>query len=154
MKFSSTFRGLMTELKYNLNVLSDIKELLKMDAAMEKEGSQALITFPKPHKYAFNYFIIEGHLLKLPEKYGMKLSEIYRELDIINMYLDHYIETKYGILFVTNIAPQIREALRTILLERLIPAIEKHIKELLDMLATYNPRFTTQKGSPHIRKVG
>lgn len=111
MKFSPTLKGLMTELNYNLHTQSEIKNFLKIEEDVEKEGKQTLVTFPKPHRDAFNYFVIEGHLLKLPKKHRLKLLEICRGLDLISMYLDHYIEAKYGILFVTTGAPQIRKIL-------------------------------------------
>jgi len=75
----------------------------------KKEGKQALITFPKPHRYAFDYFVIEGYLLKLAKGVRLKLLDTYIGLDIISMYLDHYIETKYGVLLAMSGASQIRE---------------------------------------------
>ena len=154
MKFSSTLKGLVTELNYNLHTLSEIKKFLEMEEDAEKEGKQALVTFPKPHRYAFNYFVIEGHLLKLPEKHRLELLEVYRGLDLISMYLDHYIETKYGILFVTTGAPQIRKNIRTILLKHLIPAIESHIRELLNILTPCTPRSVERGGNLHSGQAG
>jgi len=38
VKFNSTLKGLVTELSYNLHVLSEIRELLKLDEDAEKRG--------------------------------------------------------------------------------------------------------------------
>jgi len=146
LKFNSTLKGLVTELSYNLRILSEIRELLKLDEDAEKEGKQALITFPKPHRYAFNYFAVEGHLLKLAEDVRLKLLDAYIGLDIISMYLDHYVETKYGMLLVVSGAPQIRRALRDILLNHLIPATELRIRELLNTLVPRASHFANREG--------
>ena len=126
----------MSELNYNLHVLSDIRKFLEMDEEAEKEGKQALVTYPKPRRFAFDYFVIEGHLLKLPEEHKMELLEVYRALDLISMYLDHYIETKYGILSVTSGVLKVRRSIREILSGHLIPATESLMKELLNTMKT------------------
>jgi len=93
IKFRSNFGGLVTELNYNLKVLADIRELLRLDEEAEKGGKLVATTFPRLSRFAFNYFVIEGHLPKLPEEVRKKLLEIYRAFDMINWYLDHYNET-------------------------------------------------------------
>jgi len=131
IKFRSNFRGLVAELNYNLKVLADIRELSRLDEEAEKENKQALIAFPKLSRFAFDHFIIEGHLLRLPEKVREKLLDTYRSFDIINRYADHYNETKYGVLSVTTGAIEIRKRIRGILKELLIPETEQAVKDFL-----------------------
>ena len=131
IKFKSNLRGLVTELKYNLEVLEDIRVFLMQDEEAEREeGKQAVVTFPRPCRFAFDYFVVEGHLLKVPEKVRKELLDIYRSFDIINWLIDHYLETKYGILYVTDRAVEMRRAIRATLTGQVI-VTERMVKNLL-----------------------
>jgi len=59
------------------------------------------------------------------------LLNIYRGLDIINKYVEHYNETKYGVLLVTSGAIEIRKTVRKMLKGHLIPKTEQMIKDFL-----------------------
>ena len=131
IKFKSNLRGLVAELKYNLEVLEDIRVFLEQDEAAEREeGKQAVITFPRPSRFAFDYFVIEGYLLKVPEEIRKELLNIYRSFDIINWLIEHYLETKYGILYVTDRAMEMRRAIRATLNGQVITT-ERMVKNLL-----------------------
>jgi len=133
IKFRSNFRGLVAELNYNLKVLADIRELLGLDEEAEKGSKLVVTTFPRLSRVAFDYFVIEGYLPKLPEEVREKLLEIYRAFDMINWYLDHYNETKYGVLFVTTGAGEIRRIIR-----EAIKTLTSHTEQAIkDFLETY-----------------
>ena len=130
IKFRSNLRGLLAELDYNLKVLADIRAYLGLDEEAEKESKQALTTFPKLCRFAFDYFVIEGHLLKIPKQNREKLLDIYRGFDLVNKYIEHYNETKYGVLFVTSGATIFRKSIRKVL-KKQISETERMIKDFL-----------------------
>ena len=63
------------------------------------------------------------------------LLDIYRGFDIINKFVEHYNETKYGVLFVTTSAVKIRKMIRELLKTDIRDGTDD--KELLESYINY-----------------
>jgi len=130
-KFRSNFKGMLTELEHNLSTLEDIKTVLDEDEKAMKDGKVAFLPLLRLSTFAFDYFVLEGHMMRLHDEDKQFLMRIYKLFQAINEYLKYYEETKLGVLYVTPGGQNIREGLLQILKTVFIPEAESMVKKFI-----------------------
>ncbi len=99
-KFKSNFEGVITEIEYNVSLINELKRILDND--QESIKNQQKVTpylLTELNTYSFNYFVLEGHFMKLPKEDRTILGKIYKLFTLINTYSKRYTENKYALLF-------------------------------------------------------
>ncbi|MCD6493120.1 MAG: hypothetical protein J7K36_04890, partial [Archaeoglobaceae archaeon] len=91
MKFKSNFKGIITEIRYNLALLNEIKQVLNRDwEAIKNQQNITPYLLTELNTFAFNYFVLEGHFTKLLEEDKQVLGRIYRLFGSINRHINRY----------------------------------------------------------------
>ena len=112
IKFKSNLKGVVTEIQHNISILDDVMSIINNDNILtKKEGKITSLPLLKLDTFAFDYFVLEGHLMSLSEEDRHILEEIYALFKIINECIERYEETKYGVLYFSMAGKNIREGI-------------------------------------------